>query len=147
MPRTKKRGAITEEELMEIRIENQRKLDEIMAIPNYIEVIARKWYGDDWLRTLGSDYYIKADIRKESSHKNMKRQREEGYQPRIPATTLPIIELTLDGQFIKEWDNIKEWRDENSTKHYITPIQCAQGKAPSAYGKKWKFKKDYENGQ
>jgi hypothetical protein len=147
MPRTKKRGPITKEELREIRIENQRKLDEIMSIPNYIEVIGKKWYGDDWMRTIDTNHYLKVEKIRKNALEHSKKQKDENYTPRVPSTTLPIVELTLEGELIKEWGNIIMWRDENPTKHYIGPLQCAKGKAHHAYGKKWKFKQDYENGK
>ena len=142
-----KKKTITKEQLLEIRLENQRKLDEIMNIPNYIEVLAKKYYEDDWMRTLGNSHYLKIEKQKRNAIANVRRQKEENYVPRIASTTLPIVELTLEGEFIKEWDNIKLWRDENPTKHYISPIQCANGKQKVAYGRTWKFKQDYENGK
>jgi hypothetical protein len=144
MAKYKKKPPITKEELLEIKSENKRKLDIILNTPNFMEVIGRKYYGDDWMSTLMEGHYLKVERRKEYNHANMKRQRSSDFVPRVAATTLPIIELTLDGEFVREWTNIKEWKAENSTKHYITPIQCAKGKAPTAYGKKWVFKSDYK---
>ena len=147
MPKIKNRISITNEELLEIRLENKRKLDEIMSNPNYIEDLAKKYYGDDWMRTLGDNHYMKVEKRKNNALENSKRQKDENFTPRVASTTLPIVELTLEGELIHEWANIKMWREQNPTKHYIGPLQCATGKSHHAYGRKWKFKQDYENGK
>lgn len=138
--KTYKKKTITEEEVIEIKLINIQKLDEIMATPNYIELLGKKYYGDEWMCTLPETHYLKDEKRKILSNKNTKRQRDENWTPRVAATSLPIIELTLEGEVIAEWDTIKDWLDENPTKHYIMPLQCAKGKATAAYGRKWKFK-------
>ena len=137
----------TPEDVIQIKLQNKKRLDEILSTPNYIEKLAKKHYGEDWMRTIDANHYMKVEKRKKNAIENSKKQKDGNFTPRVPATTLPIIELTLDGEFVKEWNNIKEWREENYTKHYVGPIQCAQGKAHHAYGKKWKFKTDYENGK
>lgn len=146
MGRTKKRGPFTKEELLEIRRENQEKLDEIMSIPNYIEVIAKKYYGDDWLRALDNHRPEKQDRLKQNYLASRQKKTSPDYKKRIPATTLPIIQLTMDGEFVKEWETIIDWKETEGKEKssYITPIQCAQNKAKSAYGFKWVFKKDYK---
>lgn len=149
MPRTKKRGPITKEELMEIRLENQRKLDEIMSIPNYIEVIARKYFGDDWLRTIEGHHPAKLERLKRNSQAQRDRQKNDSYTKRVNATDLPILQLDLEGNLVKEWTSIKEWKatDGINASSYVSPLQCAKGKDLTAYGYKWKFKHDYENGK
>lgn len=147
MPRTKKRGPITKEELFEIRLQNRTRLNEILSTPNYMEVIGRKYFGDDWMSILDTNHYLKIEKRKHNALENTRKQQSGNHTPRIASTTLPIVELTLEGEFIKEWNTIKDWRDENPSKHYISPIQCALGKSSTAYGRLWKFKKDYENGK
>jgi hypothetical protein len=149
MPRTKKRGPITKEELREIRLENQRKLDEIMSIPNYIEVIARKYFGDDWLRSIDGDHPAKVDRQKRHAKLQRVRQQDENYVPKVPLTSIPIIQLDLEGNFVKEWSSIKEWKATEgvNASSYVSPLQCAKGHDATAYGYKWKFKKDYDNGK
>jgi hypothetical protein len=137
----------TPEDVIRIKLQNKQRLDEIMSRPNYIEELAKKYYGDDWMRTIDTNHYMKVEKRKKNAIENNKKQKDGNFTPRIPATTIPIVELTLEGKFIKEWTNIKMWREQHPTKHYVGPIQCAQGKASTAYDRLWKFKTDYENGK
>lgn len=50
----------------------------------------------------------------------------------------PILQFSLDGEFIKEWKNINELKEAWKIKH--THIyMCCRGKEEKAYGYKWKF--------
>jgi hypothetical protein len=54
-----------------------------------------------------------------------------------------IIQYSLNGQLIKEWDNSKE-AAKSLNKHFSPIRKCARGIQDSAYGFVWKYKKDTE---
>lgn len=54
----------------------------------------------------------------------------------------PIVQLTIDGQFIKEYQSIKiASKDFNNGESNIGA--CCRGKQETAYGYKWMYKEDY----
>ncbi len=52
----------------------------------------------------------------------------------------PVIQLDLNGNFIKEWESIKSAKDALSIFHIYT---VAMGKRKTAGGFNWKYKTDY----
>lgn len=52
----------------------------------------------------------------------------------------PIIQLSLDGQFIKEWPNAPEVKRSLGIGSSGNIASCAQGRLKTAYGYKWAFK-------
>lgn len=59
----------------------------------------------------------------------------------LSARSVPVVQLTLDGEFVKEWPCISEAYKEH--KGHIG--QCCRGEREMAGGFKWKYKKDYTN--
>ena len=58
-------------------------------------------------------------------------------------TSIPIIQFSLSGEFIKEWKSATEVRKTININH--THIaSCCRGKRNSCGKFKWKYKKDYE---
>jgi len=55
---------------------------------------------------------------------------------------VPVIQLTKDGKFIKEWESIKVAQEGVNIKSGIS--NCTNGKQKTAAGFKWKKKCDYE---
>lgn len=59
------------------------------------------------------------------------------------STKLPIRQYDLDGNFIKEWDSIREaLRGINKDIKSGNISICAKGKVKTAYGFIWKYKED-----
>lgn len=57
----------------------------------------------------------------------------------------PILQFTLNGDFVKEWSSSKEIE---RTKPFGTCArQCCHGRYTYAYGYIWKYKEDVENGK
>ena len=57
----------------------------------------------------------------------------------------PVIQLTLDGEFITEWAGAKEaGRKTGINRRCIS--KCCKGERLSAGGYKWMYKEDYEDG-
>ena len=53
--------------------------------------------------------------------------------------SVPVIQLTLDGEFVKEWECIRQ-----ANKIFKGHISCCcRGKRNSAAGYKWVYKEDY----
>jgi group I intron endonuclease len=56
---------------------------------------------------------------------------------------LPILQYSLDGIFIREWESIKEAR-ESQGKSRPDIMACLQGRQKQAGGCIWKYKKKYQ---
>lgn len=56
----------------------------------------------------------------------------------------PIVQLTLDGEFIKEWRSANSTKQENGYGCTSQILNCCNHKAKSAYGFYWMFLDDYE---
>lgn len=52
-----------------------------------------------------------------------------------------IIQMDLNGNFIKEWEGVYEFLKENSLPRHTSSVgQCCSGKRKRAYGFTWKYK-------
>ena len=56
---------LTEEEIIEIKRENKRKLDEILAMPDYMVYLGKKYYGERWMTIFEDNHYMKVEHKKE----------------------------------------------------------------------------------
>ena len=95
-----------QEWLKEIQAENKRKLDEILAIPDYQAYLGKKYYGEDkWRVTLWGNHPERTDAQKENSERQ--KLRMAGIEVQSPRTWLSraVVQLDLDGNPIKKWDN------------------------------------------
>ena len=137
-----------QEWLKEIQAENKRKLDEILAIPDYQSYLGKKYYGEHkWRVTLWGNHPERADAQKD----NYERQklRMAGIEVKSPRTWLSraVVQLDLDGNPIKKWDNpieaAKSLGKNKAAANCI--IKSSRGLAITAYGYLWKFADDYEN--
>lgn len=61
-------------------------------------------------------------------------------------TMKPVIQLTLDGEFVKEWESMKEVARVFGI-HRSGIQHCCKGKQKTYKGFIWKYKSDYENEQ
>ena len=133
---------VTKEWYLEMKAENKRKLDEILANPNYQEIIGRKYYGDNWMATLWGNHPEKLERTKENASKANRRLKGEAVPYKRTWNRIPIIQMDMDGKFIKEWDSAVHYCEANGMKarQGQTVSNAARGLAESAYNYKWKFK-------
>lgn len=134
---------VTKEDLLEIKKQNKEKLDQILAEgPNYIKTLGQKYYGDRWHTILEKGHYEKV------KH-NRKVQREGSSY--VPYLHRPIIQMDLEGNFIKKWNNALEWAEsEGMTKSAAGHVSksatgLVMSQKESAYGYKWKFDYNLED--
>lgn len=75
---------------------------------------------------------------KENNHKpNLGKFGKEHYNSK------PILQFTLNGEFVKRWDSAIEIKNElNFNNGYI--CSCCKGKGKSSNGYKWAYAEDYE---
>lgn len=52
----------------------------------------------------------------------------------------PVIQYTLDGEFIKEWDGACDAEEFYNRREAQNICRCCRGCIKSAYGYKWKYK-------
>lgn len=79
------------------------------------------------------------------SKKGMKRTQEQIDKTR-EAKNKKVIQCTLDGVFIKEWESITIASSELEI-HRGNISQCCKGKRNQVGGFKWKYKEEFEVGQ
>lgn len=130
---------VTEEEIIEIKRENKRKLDEILSMPDYMVYLGKKYYGERWFTIFDNDHFMKIEHNKQVQKFGAKVRK---YMDR------PLIQLDMEGKFVKEWKSARAWADENKDE-LKNPYSAAQhigkvatGKGETAYGFKWRFKED-----
>ena len=127
------------EELIEIRLENKRKLDEILSNPNYMEELGRKYYGDRWITIFEDGHWQKVQHRQLV---NKYGAQHKAYLDR------PVIQYDLDGNKVGEWESAKLWADSEGRKYSAAQhvAKCAlgvqMGGRETAYGFKWEFKNE-----
>lgn len=141
MPR-KKRYDYTWEEYLEIKKENKRKLDEILATPNYQEVYGKKWYGDNWISTLYGNHPARWEKSKENQQRAYKKLKGEYVEPRKTKIQLPILQYEKNGEvLVKRWESLEEWMEvEQTTKaQALTILKAVQSHEGFSYGYFWKF--------
>lgn len=72
-----------------------------------------------------------------AAHKG-KKQPQEQIEKRVKAISKPILQLTKDGDFIRQWESAKQAeRELNINQGNI--IKCCKGKRKTAYGCHWKY--------
>ena len=141
MGRGRQKYDYTYEEYLEIKKENKRKLEEIMTTPDYMYILAKKYYGERWFQVMPD-----SDERKEKRRKDL-------IAGRISATGYidrKVIQLDMDGEFVKEWESARIWAEEEieEEKRYSASqhvAKVATGKGDTAYGYRWAFADDYYN--
>jgi len=146
MARTKKIKQSLDEILLEVRAENKRKLDEILSIPDYQEVLGRKWYGSDWRKTLWGNHPARVDAQRANYERTKKRLSGEEHQKAFKWSDKSVIQMDLDGNVIKVWDTAMEAGEEIKGNRQACQqiVLACRGRAQSAYKSKWKFVEDNE---
>ena len=141
MPKRKIPKPSLEDILLEVRRENRRKLDEILSTPNYQEVLGRKWYGDEWRKTLWGNHPERADALKRNQERTIRRKKGENVAKVQRWSDKPVIQLDMDGNEIKRWESAMEAGLELKGNRQACQqiILVCKGQAITSYGYKWKF--------
>lgn len=129
--------------LKEMKAENVRKLDAILATPNYQEVYGRLHYGDNWTVILDGNHPDRVDKNRTSTERSQKRLKGEDIPLIVGANRWPIIQYDKDGTKIREWKGgAVEYCDENGLHKSKgnTIVNTCKGFTNTAYGYVWKFK-------
>lgn len=63
---------------------------------------------------------------------------------RIEKVKKPILQFTLDGDFIRKWDSIKDATFDLRGCKSGRIVDCLKGRDKQAYGYKWGYADDYE---
>lgn len=94
------------------------------------------WIYEDALDTLEDRLYL-ANNKPKVSSKTRKKMRNK----KLGLYLKPIIQYSLDDEFIKEWGSTTELcKEKGYSNGYIS--DCLNGKHEKAYGYKWKFKNE-----
>lgn len=125
-----------------IKLENKRKLDEILKDPDYLVNLAKKYYGKSYLKAIPDDHYIKEEYKKkvntgEITAINTSDSTRKAYED------TPIIQTLGDGTEV-EWKSVMDWCDANGKKRPAAAQILAMCRGNEAritlYKSKWRFK-------
>ena len=135
----------TKEEYEEIKKANKKALDEILAIPNFMEVLGKKYYGDNWLCTLDGNHPARTERKSENMTKSNQRLKGEDVPYVVSNSQKPIYKLDLDGNILEKYESANHWCEINneSIRKAQSLVKAARGKANTAYGDIWMFAEDY----
>ena len=99
----------------------------------------------EWVTQKYNVNYGKRNEKLSIAHKG-KKHTQEHIEKCVKAQLKPIVQLSLNGEFIKKWDSAKQVKLELgfSNNNICT---CLKGKTKSAGKYKWKYLSDYINEQ
>ena len=121
----------TDEDLIEIRNQNKRILDELFANPNWRYELGKKHFGEArWQKIFFGE-----------KHPDYLDWKFDPNREKIADTTRPISEWDKDGNLIDNYENIKEALEKYGweNKKGVHIIDSCRGKNVGAYGRVWKF--------
>jgi hypothetical protein len=106
------------------------------------EIELQKQYGYPIDKT---PYYKCIELRSKGGKKGGKTRGkiavESGYLARVQQNRKrPVIQYSISGDFIKEWDSAKTVQIELKTIHATSITQCCKGKLKTSSGYVWKYK-------
>jgi hypothetical protein len=129
--------------LEEMKFQNRKKLDEIIATPNYQEVYGKKHYGENWTCILDGSHPDRIARVRASTDRSQRRLKGEDIPLRIGANRWACVQYDMEGNKIKEWKggameyiDLMGWDGMKAN----TIVNNCKGTAKSAYGFLWKFK-------
>lgn len=121
----------TDEDLIEIRNQNKRRLEEIFSNPNWRYELGKKHFGEKrWQKVFFGE-----------NHPDYKDWKFDPNREKVADTNRPISEWDENGNLIDTYENITEviekygWDMKKST-HII---DTCRGKNIKSYGRVWKF--------
>lgn len=92
---------------------------------------------DDWKSKI-SDSMKGRVISKEISRRGAKKAKE--------ISSIPIVQLTITGELVKEWASIREAASTLGISSPRDIIRCCRGERKTRLGFVWKYKEDYDAG-
>jgi hypothetical protein len=129
--------------LKEMKAENVRKLDAILATPNYQEVYGKKHYGESWTCILDGNHPDRIARAKASTERSQRRLNGEDVPLRVGANRWACVQYDKEGNKIKEWKggameyiDLMGWDAMKAN----TIVNNCKGFTNTAYGYVWKFK-------
>ena len=135
----------TKEEYEEIKKANKKALDKILAKPNWMETLGRKYYGSNWMVTLDGNHPARLERRDESNKKTIARKKGEDVPYVVRYSQKPIYKLDEDNNILEKYESANHWCEVNNEdkKKAQSLVKCARGFANTAYGEIWMFEEDY----
>ena len=67
-----------------------------------------------------------------------------GMKGKAHFSSIPIVQLTMDGKLVREWDSISDAQRELGRAHISC---CCHGRRPHSLGYRWMFRDEYYGGQ
>ena len=104
----------TKEEYEEIKKANKKALDKILARPNFVEELGRKYYGAGWQVTLYGNHPARMERAKERNKETAARNKGEDVPYRLANTHKPIYKLDSDGNILQKYKSADEWCEINN---------------------------------
>ena len=130
MARSKK-VTVTEKEVLEIKKQNQSRLDEMFSNPTWRYELGKKHFGEArWQKVFFGEKHPDYDDWKKDPNRE-----------KIADTNRPISEWDEEGNLIDTYDNIQAALDKYGwiAKKGINVLDSAREKHRKAYGRLWKF--------
>ena len=143
MRKTKgKRRDYTYEDYLQIKKENKEKLDEILANPNYMEELGRKYYPHNWEVILEEGHFLKKERQKEAVYRALARANGEDVPYKKTLFDLPIIQFDENGEVLNEFESARAACEQLGWEEKRTQsiVRCCRGEYEKTYGYSWKFK-------
>ncbi len=104
------------------------------AISLVLTGVNKSAHGFMWRYKINENYSLKID-------KISKKKVKKGYKHTKPSKQRKVIlQYTLFGEFIKQWESLKEAAFSVGLKKSTTITNCAKGKFTNAKGYQWKYK-------
>jgi hypothetical protein len=131
-----------------IKEENKRKLDEILSDPNYLVTLAKKYYGEGWLKAIPDDHYLKYEYKQQVNRGEIRAVNTKDETRKMYEDT-PVIQTFNDGTEV-EWSSVIDYCEQHGKKRTAAAsiLSICRGtnlKSNTLYKSKWRFKEEQKN--
>jgi len=135
----------TKKEYDDIKRANKKALDKILATPNFMEKLGRKYYGENWMVTLDGNHPARLDRRDENNKKTQKRVKGEDIPYVVRYSQQPIYKIDKENNILEKYESANQWCEVNNEpiSKAQSLVKCARGFSNTAYGDMWMFAEDY----
>jgi len=135
----------TKKEYDDIKRANKKALDKILATPNFMEKLGRKYYGENWMVTLDGAHPARLDRRDENNKKTQKRVKGEDIPYVVRYSQQPIYKIDKENNILEKYESANQWCEVNNEpiSKAQSLVKCARGFSNTAYGDMWMFAEDY----
>lgn len=133
-------------EYEDIKEANKKALDKILAKPNWMEELGRKYYGDNWMITLDGNHPDRTKRKKELSQNTKQRKNGDDVPFVVRASQRPIYKLDKDNNILEKYESANHWCKVNNEpiKKAQSLVKACKGFANTAYGCIWVFQDEYK---